>query len=56
MSVIIYTYRDPYKLKENKELWKEISSCPYFCAAQTLVKWSESGLWSGFSNRTCYYR
>ena len=26
-----------YKLKENKELWKEISSCPYFCAAQTLV-------------------
>lgn len=37
MSVIIYTYRDPYKLKENKELWMEISSCPYFCAAQTLV-------------------
>lgn len=37
MSVIIYTYRDPYKLKENKELWKEISSCPYFCAVQTLV-------------------
>lgn len=37
MSVIINTYRDPYKLKENKELWKEISSCPYFCAAQTLV-------------------
>ena len=37
MSVIIYTYRDPYKLKENKELWREISSCPYFCAAQTLV-------------------
>lgn len=37
MSVIIYTYRDPYKLKENKELWKEISSCPYFCVAQTLV-------------------
>lgn len=37
MSVIIYTYRDPYKLKENKELWKEISSCPYFCTAQTLV-------------------
>ncbi len=37
MSVIIYTYRDPYKLKENKELWREISSCPYFCVAQTLV-------------------
>lgn len=37
MSVVIYTYRDPYKLKENKELWKEISSCPYFCATQTLV-------------------
>ena len=37
MSVIIYTYRDPYKLKENKELWRERSSCPYFCVAQTLV-------------------
>lgn len=37
MPVVIYTYRDPYKLKENKELWKEISLCPYFCAAQTLV-------------------
>ena len=37
MSVIIYTYHDPYKLKENEALWREISSCPYFCAAQTLV-------------------
>ena len=37
MSVVIYTYHDPYKLKENEALWREISSCPYFCAAQTLV-------------------
>ena len=37
MSIIIYTYRDPYKLKENKALWNEISVCPYFCVSQTLV-------------------
>jgi hypothetical protein len=37
MSIIVYTYRDPYKLKDNKELWNEISSCPYFCVSQTLV-------------------
>ncbi len=37
MSIVIYTYHDPYRLKENKELWKEISSCPYFCVSQTLV-------------------
>lgn len=37
MSIVIYTYHDPYSLKENKELWKEISSCPYFCVSQTLV-------------------
>ena len=56
MSVIIYTYRDPYKLKENKELWKEISSCPYFCAAQTLVNGLKVVYGAAFSNRTCYYR
>ena len=37
MSISVYTYHDPYKLKDNKELWKEISSCPYFCVSQTLV-------------------
>jgi hypothetical protein len=37
MSITVYTYKDPYKLKDNKLLWKEISACPYFCVAQTLV-------------------
>lgn len=37
MSITVYTYKDPYRLKENKSLWKEISTCPYFCVAQTLV-------------------
>lgn len=36
MSIVIYTYRDPYKL--NKEpYWDEIKTSPYFCASQTLV-------------------
>ena len=30
MPITVYTYHDPYKLKENTNLWKEISSCPYF--------------------------
>lgn len=29
MSIVIYTYHDPYKLKENSELWNEITTCPY---------------------------
>ncbi len=37
MSIAIYTYCDPYKLKENKELWNEITECPYFCVTQTMV-------------------
>ena len=37
MSIVIYTYRDPYKLKENSTLWNEISLCPFFCVAQTMV-------------------
>ena len=36
MSIAIYTYRDPYRLNEEK-YWTEICSCPYFCASQTLV-------------------
>ena len=36
MSIAIYTYKDPYQL--NREpYWDEIRTCPYFCAAQTLV-------------------
>ncbi len=37
MPITVYTYHDPYKLKENSELWNEITSCPYFCVSQTLV-------------------
>lgn len=37
MSIAIYTYHDPYKLKEKKELWDEISTAPYFCVSQTLI-------------------
>lgn len=39
MSIIVYTYHDPYKLRGNeyKDLWEEISNCPYFCVSQTLV-------------------
>ena len=36
MSIVIYTYRDPYKL-DAETYWDEIKSCPYFCASQTLV-------------------
>ena len=36
MSIAIYTYKAPYQL--NREpYWDEIRTCPYFCAAQTLV-------------------
>ncbi len=37
MSITVYTYHDPYKLKDNQVLWGEISTCPYFCVSQTLV-------------------
>jgi len=36
MSIVVYTYSDPYRLKE-ESYWDEIKACPYFCAAQTLV-------------------
>lgn len=36
MSIVIYTYHDPYKI-DQEPYWKEIKNCPYFCAAQTLV-------------------
>lgn len=37
MSIVIYSYHNPYELKKSVELWNEISSCPYFCVSQTLV-------------------
>ena len=36
MSIIIYTYRDPYRL-DQEPYWDEIKACPYFCASQTMV-------------------
>ena len=36
MSIIIYTYHDPYKI-DQEPYWNEIKNCPYFCSAQTLV-------------------
>ena len=36
MSIVIYTYHDPYKI-DQESYWKDIKNCPYFCAAQTLV-------------------
>ncbi len=36
MSIVIYTYHDPYKI-DQEPYWDEIKNCPYFCAAQTLV-------------------
>ena len=48
MPITVYTYHDPYKLKENTNLWKEISSCPYFCVSQTLVNGLKSVYGSSF--------
>lgn len=36
MSIVIYSYHNPYSLKDNQELWDEIVNCPYFCVSQTL--------------------
>ena len=36
MSIVIYTYHDPYKI-DKEPYWNEIKNCPYFCSAQTLV-------------------
>lgn len=48
MSIIIYSYRNPYEIKENTELWEEIVSCPYFCVSQTLVNGLKSIYGSSF--------
>lgn len=36
MSIVIYTYHDPYKI-DQEPYWNEVKNCPYFCSAQTLV-------------------
>ena len=36
MSVVIYTYHEPY-LIDKEDYWDRINSCPYFCVSQTLV-------------------
>ena len=36
MSIVIYTYSDPYKIN-TQPYWEEIKHCPYFCASQTLA-------------------
>ena len=36
MSIVIYTYRDPYKMTR-EPFWNEVTTCPYFCASQTLA-------------------
>lgn len=48
MSIVVYTYHDPYRLKDNKDLWDEITSCPYFCVSQTLVNGLKSFYGSAF--------
>ena len=34
----ILTYADPFKLKENYEIWKLITTHPHYCASDTLVQ------------------
>ena len=36
MSIVIYTYHDPYKI-DQEPYWEDMKNCPYFCVAQTLV-------------------
>lgn len=36
MSIVIYTYHDPYEI-DKEHYWEKIKNCPYFCVAQTLV-------------------
>ena len=36
MSIVIYTYHDPYKI-DSESYWNSIKNCPYFCVSQTLV-------------------
>lgn len=36
MSIVIYTYTDPYKL-DQEPFWEEIKECPFFCVSQTMV-------------------
>ena len=52
MSIVIYTYRDPYKLS-SEPFWDEITTCPYFCVSQTLANGLEAVY--GGSNKTFAY-
>jgi len=36
MPIVVYTYHDPYKLM-HEPFWNEVTTCPYFCASQTLA-------------------
>ncbi len=36
MSLVIYTYHDPYMI-DHDPYWDEIKNCPYFCVSQTMV-------------------
>lgn len=36
MTIAIYTYQNPYDLA-NEPFWNEVTTCPYFCASQTLA-------------------
>lgn len=38
----ILTYSDPFKLKDNSNLWKLITETPHFCASDTLVQGLET--------------
>lgn len=44
----IFTYPDPFKIKENKELWEVITKHPHFCASDTLLQ----GLSSEYKRRS----
>ncbi len=48
MSIVIYTYQNPYKLKD-EPFWAEITTCPYFCASQTLANGLRSFYGDDFS-------
>lgn len=34
----VYTYADPFKISENKDVWEKIKVYPHFCASDTLVQ------------------
>lgn len=34
----VYTYADPFKISENKDIWEIVKTYPHFCASDTLVQ------------------